>query len=169
LVLREGREGVVVRGNNLEVQHFIYPLTAHGGDSFDGRDVTPHNFWTYEASLKAAEWGLSTYRLMTPRDWIWAYFGGPIKKICGVGIALSLGWNDEWKRHTVLIRWNRRLTEPLSRDPILTRRTINKSKAQLHERNRRRLMFFASDVRRTAATSKWLGPDGRASLERSEK
>jgi hypothetical protein len=46
-------------------QHFIYPLTERGGYSFDGRDITPENYWKDALAGATVEWGMSTgYRLI---------------------------------------------------------------------------------------------------------
>ncbi len=69
------------------VEYFIYPLTKEGGYTFDkGTDITPDNFWPDALTGKTSQWGLSNgFRLVEPGDLIWAYFGGAVRKVCGVG------------------------------------------------------------------------------------
>ncbi|HSH58561.1 MAG TPA: HNH endonuclease [Acidimicrobiales bacterium] len=102
------------------IQHFIYPLTQKSGYSFGDADITPANYWKDALAGAVDEWGLSTgFRLITPGDWVWAYFGGDVRRICGVGTVRSAsGWRPDWDRHTVHIKWDKRLTARLKLRPI---------------------------------------------------
>lgn len=102
------------------VQHFIYPLTATSGYSFGDLDITPANYWKEALAGTTDEWSLSTgYRLIGPGDWVWAYFGGPVKQICGVGTVRSpVGWRADWDRYAVHIKWDKELTARLKVRPI---------------------------------------------------
>lgn len=103
-----------------DVQHFIYPLTEDGGYSFDDSDITPENYWVSALAGDTDEWGLSTgFRLIEPGDWVWAYFGGGVRRICGVGTVTSpVGWRSDWGRYAVRIRWDAQLTAAMKQRPI---------------------------------------------------
>lgn len=105
----------------LGVRHFIYPLTATSGYSLvGGSKITPANYWRGAVKGRSDEWGLSSgYRLIEPGDWVWAYFGGAVRQICGVGTVRSpVSWRRDWERHAVLIEWNAALTKRLQTNPI---------------------------------------------------
>jgi hypothetical protein len=65
-------------------------------------------------------WGLATnFRVIQPGDWVWAYFGGKVRRIHAAGVvAAPVGYNDDWGRHTVSIRWNAALTQELQDRPL---------------------------------------------------
>lgn len=65
-------------------------------------------------------WGLTTnFRVIQPGDWVWAYFGGKVRRIHAVGVvAAPVGYSGDWGRHTVSIRWNAALTQELQDRPL---------------------------------------------------
>ncbi len=102
------------------IRHFIYPLTSTGDFYLEGgKDVTPENL--LRGALRGAtdSWGLSTnYRVIEPGDWIWAYFGGNVRRIHAVGtVDAPIGYDKKW-RHRVHIRWDPHLTRDLQDRPI---------------------------------------------------
>lgn len=102
-------------------QDWIYPLVEGAGFGF-GRDgqlaISPKNFHQYEIKTRS-EWGLSTgFRLVSPGDRVWAYFGGAVREIHGVGVVDSISFNKEWDRPSIFIHWNKGLTAQLRRSPI---------------------------------------------------
>jgi hypothetical protein len=104
-----------------DTRHFIYPLTLTGGYVFDDeRDISPANL-VPDALLGAMDtWGLAKdFRVIQPGDWVWAYFGGKVRRIHAAGVvAAPVGYNDDWGRHTVSIRWNAALTQELQDRPL---------------------------------------------------
>ncbi len=103
------------------VRHFIYPLSLTGGYTFnDGREIRPENLVPDALGGLTDTWGLATnYRIIEPGDWIWAYFGGSVRQIHTVGtVTEPVGYDDDWGRHTVSIRWNAALTRELQQRPI---------------------------------------------------
>lgn len=103
------------------VQHFIYPLSSSSDYYFEGTGaINPENYWKDALVGATDEWGLATgYRVLEPGDWVWAYFGGSVQKILGVGSVVGpVGFNEDWGRHSVQIRWDRKLTAGLKRRPI---------------------------------------------------
>jgi hypothetical protein len=145
-----------------DVQHFIYPLTSGSGYSFGGgADISPENYWRDALKGKIDEWGLATgYRVIEPGDWVWAYFGGAVRRMCGVGTVHSpVAWRDDWQRHSVFIKW----------DPALTRRM----QAQPIRYSDYRQQVQGASVRANAGTlrvlRRWLGQQGAAAHAHGKK
>lgn len=107
--------------NESPVEYFIYPLSRESGYTFDeGADIAPENFWADALKGETSHWGLSNgFRLVEPGDWVWAYFGGSVRRICGVGtIRGPVEWHPNWERHSVRIKWDKKVTARLKTDPI---------------------------------------------------
>jgi hypothetical protein len=104
-----------------DTRHFIYPLSLTGGYVFDSdRDINPANLVPDALRGAMDTWGLATnFRVIQPGDWVWAYFGGKVRRIHAVGVvAAPVGYNNDWGRHTVSIRWNAALTQELQDRPL---------------------------------------------------
>ncbi|HWH30779.1 MAG TPA: HNH endonuclease [Mycobacteriales bacterium] len=101
-------------------RHFIYPLTATSGYNFGrGRAITPDNYLPDALAGKTDEWGLAkNYLVLHKGDWIWAYFGGKVRQVHGVGRVQGLGYKSQWKRNVVYIDWDAALTAELQDRPI---------------------------------------------------
>lgn len=103
------------------VQDFIYPLSATSRFVFDGHDaVNPQNFWPSAVKGQTDEWRIATaFRLVEPGDRVWAYFGGKVRFIAGVGaVSAPVAWNDQWGEYTIHITWDAELTAALRDSPI---------------------------------------------------
>jgi hypothetical protein len=101
-------------------RHFIYPLSLTGGYVFDGdQDISPANLVPDALRGAMDTWGLATnFRVIEPGDWVWAYFGGKVRRIHAVGVvAAPVGYDDDWG-HTVSIRWIAALTQELQDRPL---------------------------------------------------
>lgn len=102
-------------------RHFIYPLSLTGGYVFnDDQDISPANLVPDALRGAIDTWGLTTnFRVIEPGDWVWAYFGGKVRRIHAVGgVAAPVGYDDDSGRHTVSIRWNAALTKELQDRPL---------------------------------------------------
>lgn len=81
------------------IRHFIYPLSLTGGYVFDGdKDISPENLVPDALRGATDTWGLATnFRVIEPGDWVWAYFGGKVRRIHAVGVvAAPVGYDDDW-------------------------------------------------------------------------
>ena len=102
------------------IQHFIYPMTSTSGYTFGGEEISPENYWKIVEADKTSDWPISTgFLMIEPHDWVWAYFGGSEKRICGVGtVQPSIPRDADEERHMLRIRWNQKLTKKLRAYPI---------------------------------------------------
>jgi hypothetical protein len=103
------------------VQHFIYPVSDKSGYYFrSGELVSKATFQAEVRRTERSDWGLANgYKLVQPGDWIWVYVAGSVGEISGIGHLVSPpAWDEETNRYRIIIEWNRRLTNALTRSPI---------------------------------------------------
>jgi len=105
------------------LRHFLYPLnpTSDIGYRFGKHPTSYAGFLATHGAGQVAEWGLATnYRRIEDGDYIWAYFVEPPDgAIRAVGrVRGDPYWEPEWKKYSVRIEWDQRLTKRLARDPI---------------------------------------------------
>jgi hypothetical protein len=84
-----------------------------------------------------SEWGLATgFLKVEPGDIIWVYFAHPESAIRGLGrVRSGPRWHNEWGRYSVLIEWDRGLTEKLGSNPIPFRAYGQRVQGAVNEAN----------------------------------
>lgn len=114
-------------GKGAYPRHFIYPLNPKSEQGYTFEDergralpTSRESFLSLLGSEDRSEWGLATgFKKVQPGDMIWAYFALPEGVIGAVGrVRNGVGWNKNWERYSIVIDWDRDLTDRLTGDPI---------------------------------------------------